>query len=164
MKELPATLKVATVWLLLAVAMFLGVQAWQREAQKTQFVVDGEQLDIRRGSDGHYHWPGRINGQQVDFLIDTGATQTAISSKLARELGLVSSGTVYSSTAGGRVTGELVRADVALEGGIRIERLRMTALPALGEHPLLGMDVLGKLRWSQDGRVLRIDLRSSAAP
>lgn len=164
MNELPGTIKVATVWLLLAVALFLGVQAWQREAQKTRFVVAGGQLEIRRGSDGHYHWPGRIAGRQVDFLIDTGATRTAISTKLARDLDLAASGTVRSATAGGLVTGELVRADVVLEGGIRIEGLRMTALPALGEHPLLGMDVLGKLRWSQEGGVLRIDLRSSAAP
>ena len=56
--------------------------------------------------------PARINGRSVDFLIDTGATGTAISAALARELELQSIGQVQSSTAGGPVTGQVVRADV----------------------------------------------------
>jgi aspartyl protease family protein len=37
---------------------------------------------------GHYFTPGRINNQNVDFLVDTGATSISISSKLADKLGL----------------------------------------------------------------------------
>jgi aspartyl protease family protein len=51
-----------------------------------------------------------------------------------------------------------VRADLELQGGVRIERLRIVALPALGS-PLLGMDVLGKLHWRQSDGLLSIDLR-----
>ena len=56
-------------------------------------------------------------------------------------------------------SGQVVRADVVLEGGVTAERLQITALPGLGERPLLGMDVLGRLRWTQEPGVLRIDLR-----
>lgn len=157
--DLSRNFKIVTIWLLVGVAAFLAVQAWQQRQARTLFAIDGDRLEIRRGSDGHYHWPGRINDQPVDFLIDTGATGTAISASLARQLGLQSLGSVRSSTAGGPVTGQLVRGDLALEGGVRIERLRMVALPGLGERPLLGMDVLGRLRWSQGDGVLRIDLR-----
>ena len=156
--ELPRTFKVVTVWLLLGLLVFLGIQWWQHDRQKTRFQLDGGVIEIRRGVDGHYHWPGSINGRAVDFLIDTGATGTAISAALARELGLESAGTVQSSTAGGVVTGQLVRADVALQGGVSAERLRVVALPGLDERPLLGMDVLGKLRWQQRDGVLRIEL------
>ena len=62
-----------------------------------------------------------------------------------------------SSTAGGWVTGRVVRADLALQGGVRADRLRMVALPHL-EGPLLGMDVLGRLHWQQRDGALRIDL------
>ena len=62
-----------------------------------------------------------------------------------------------SRTAGGDVTGVVVRADLELDGGVRVERLRMVALPRL-DHPLLGMDVLGRLRWQQQDGALRIDL------
>ncbi len=159
MHELPAWLKHTTVWLVLAAAVFVGVQAWEKNAQATRFSVGegGGTLELQRGPDGHYHWPGRMNGRKVDFLIDTGATSTAIPSELARELNLSEAGSVRSSTAGGLVRGSLVHGDLALDGGVRIDRLRMTALPQL-DAPLLGMDVLGKLRWQQTQGVLRIQL------
>ncbi len=160
--ELPRTVKVVTVWLLLGVLVFLSIQWWQHDRQKTRFQLDGGVIEIRRGADGHYHWPGSINGRAVDFLIDTGATGTAISAALARELELESIGPVRSNTAGGVVTGQLVRADVALQGGVSAQRLRVVALPGLDDRPLLGMDVLGRLRWQQRDGVLRIELGGSS--
>jgi aspartyl protease family protein len=158
MRELPAWLKHATVWLLLALAVFLGVQAWQARERATRFVSDGSALDIRRSADGHYHWPGRIGGRQVEFLVDTGATGTALPTALAQELGLVAVGSMQSDTAGGRVKGTMVVGDVELEGGLAAQNLRMAALPDLA-GPLLGMDVLGRLRWRQDAGVLHIELK-----
>lgn len=157
--ELPGTFKVVTIWLLVAAAVFLGVQWWRHDAQRTRFQLRGEVVELQRGRDGHYHWPGSVNGRAVDFLVDTGATGTAIPSSLARELNLQALGAVRSQTAGGSAVGEVVVADLALQGGVRIDRLRLVALPALGERPLLGMDVLGRLHWQQVDGVLRIDLR-----
>ena len=157
--ELPRTFKVVTIWLLLGVLVFVGIQWVLREQQQMRFRADGDIIEIRRGPDGHYHWPGTINGRSVDFLIDTGATGTAISASLARELDLQSIGQVQSSTAGGPVTGQVVRADVTLQGGVRAERLRLVALPQLADRPLLGMDLLGRLHWQQRDGVMRIDLR-----
>ena len=54
-----------------------------------------------------------------------------------------------------RKFGGLLRADLLLQGGVRVDRLPITVLPALGA-PLLGMDVLGKLSFSQSGGVLRL--------
>lgn len=155
--ELPRTFKVVTVWLLVGLAVFVGVRWWQHERGQARFHSAGGVIELRRGPDGHYHWPGRINGREVEFLVDTGATGTAISAELAAELGLEALGPVRSNTAGGTVTGQLVRADISLRGGVSAERLRIVALPALGERPLLGMDVLGRLRLQQNGGVLRID-------
>ncbi|WP_372526808.1 TIGR02281 family clan AA aspartic protease [Piscinibacter sp.] len=151
--------KLVIVWLLLGMLVFLGVQWWQREQQQTRIHTADGAIEIRRSSDGHYHWPGTINGHPVDFLVDTGATGTAISTSLARELGLESLGAVQSSTAGGIVDGHEVRADVTLQGGVRVERLRITALPALDGRPLLGMNVLSRLSWQQRDGVLIVDLR-----
>ena len=115
-------------------------------------------VEIQRGPDGHYHWPGTINGRNVEFLIDTGATGTAISAALARDLGLVSIGQVQSRTAAGVVQGDVVRADLTLEGGVSAQCLRVVALAGLGDRPLLGMDVLGRLRWQQHEGVLTFQL------
>jgi aspartyl protease family protein len=155
--ELPSWLKHGTVWLLLGLALFLWVQAWQAQQRSTRFVIDaGGVIEIRRAPDGHYHWPGQIGGRPVEFLVDTGATGTAIPAGLARELGLVEAGSVRSNTAGGVVTGTVVIGDLALSGGVRADRLRMVALPGLAA-PLLGMDVLGRLHWRQEGAVLVIE-------
>lgn len=159
--ELPSTFKITTIWLLVGLSLFLGVQWWQHRAQQLRFTMSGEVIEIRRGPDGHYHWPGTIEGRAVDFLVDTGATGTAIPASLARELRLEAIGTVQSSTAGGVVTGEVMRADIELRGGVRAERLRVVALAGLDDRPLLGMDVLGRLRWTQVDGVLRIEPRAA---
>ena len=155
--DLPRTVKLVTVWLLLGLGVFLGIQWWQQRSEQTRFQVLGDAIEIRRAADGHYHWPGSVNGRAVDFLIDTGATGTAISAALASELGLEPVGSVQSSTAGGVVIGQVVRADVLLQGGVSAQRLRVVALRALGTNPLLGMDVLGRLHWQQRDGVLRIE-------
>ena len=161
--ELPHTLKIVTVWLLVGAVVFLLYQWFEHERAKTRFSVAGGVIELRRGGDGHYHWPGTLNGEAVDFLVDTGASGVGIPAALARRLRLVAEGKVVSSTAGGMVTGEVMRADLVLDGGVRVERLRVVALAGLDENPLLGMDVLGRLRWHQEGGVLRIDLRSASA-
>jgi aspartyl protease family protein len=155
--ELPRSFKLVTIWLLLGAAVFVGIQWWLHHSQQARFQTQGEAVEIRRSADGHYHWPGRINGRAVDFLVDTGATGTAIPASLARELRLEALGEVESNTAGGVVTGQVVRADIELRGGVRVDRLHVVALPQLGDSPLLGMDVLGKLRWQQRDAVLRIE-------
>ena len=159
MKELPSGLKMATVWLLAGLAVFLGVQAFQSQQRSTRFESSGEQVQIRRSADGHYHWPGTVNGQPVDFLVDTGATRSALPMALAQRLQLPVEGRMQSQTAGGTVEGQVVLADLELQGGVRVDRLRIAALPAL-QLPLLGMDVLGKLHWRQSVGVLHIDLRN----
>lgn len=153
--EPPGTLKVVTGWLLLGLVVFLGVQWWLREQEQTRFHADSGVIEIRRGADGHYHWPGTINGRPVDFLVDTGATGTAIPAALARELRLELGEAVQSSTAGGTTVGHLARVDVSLQGGVRAERMQVVALPGL-QVPLLGMNVLGRLHWQQRDGVLTI--------
>ena len=160
--ELSRTFKIVTIWLLLGMLVFLGLQWWMRQQQQTRFHLQGGVVEIARGPDGHYHWPGSINGRELEFLVDTGATGTAISAQLARELNLPSLGQVQSNTAGGVVSGRVVSVNLALQGGVSAQQLRVVALEGLNdrrtEQPLLGMDVLGKLRWQQRDGVLRIEL------
>ncbi len=155
MTEFPRTLKHITLWLVLGTIVFLAVQAWQRQQQQSQFNSQGGVIELRRAPDGHFHWPGRVNGVAVEFLVDTGATRTALPEALARAAGLVVEGRVQSATAGGVVTGWVGRGDLQLQGGVQVDRLPITVLPALGA-PLLGMDVLGRLPFSQADGVLRL--------
>ncbi len=156
MNELPRTFKVVTVWLLVATAVFLAVQFWLNQRSQAQFqTLAMGVIELRVDRDGHFHWPGRIAGQEIDFLVDTGATRSALPGTLATRLGLAQGRGVRSSTAGGEVRGFETVVDLELEGGMRVERLRVTVLPDL-RSPLLGMDVLSRLRFSQQGGVLRL--------
>lgn len=156
MNDFPHTLKIVTVWLVAGLAVFLGLEAWESHGERTRFVVQQGTIELHRAPDGHYHWPGRINGVPVDFLVDTGATSTALPRALADRLGLEAVGRVVSQTAGGRVHGTVARADIELDGGVTAERLRVAVLPGLSA-PLLGMDVLGRMHFSQRGGVLRLE-------
>lgn len=164
MQELPRTLKLATVWMVLGTAVFVGVQYVQRERSQAAFSVEGDRIEIRRSADGHYHWRGTIQGEPVEFLLDTGATSSAMSATLAQQLRLPTLGQVRSQTAAGSVVADVVRADVRLDGGVAIDRLPLVALPGLGERPLLGMDVLGRLDWRQRDGVLVIERRGDRRP
>ena len=153
MKELPRSLKIATVWLVLGTVLFLLVQAFLAASRQTSWIIQGGGLVLQRQPDGHFHWPGRVNGTALEFLVDTGATRTALPGPLAERLGLEPERQVQSATAGGVATGYEARVDLVLEGGIVAHRLRVTVLPEL-RSPLLGMDVLGRLQFSQqDGRL-----------
>ena len=158
MTEFPRTLKHITLWLVLGTAVFLALQAWQARQQQSRFSADGGVIELRRAPDGHFYWPGSINGVAVEFLVDTGATRSALPQSLAQAAGLRPEGRVQSSTAGGTVQGWSARADLQLQGGLRYQRLSLTVLPALAA-PLLGMDVLGKLSFTQSDGVLRLQAR-----
>jgi aspartyl protease family protein len=155
-KDLPGTFKLVTVWLVLGVLLFLGVQAFQAQQTRTRFSADAGVVELQRGPDGHFHWPGRVNGVAVDFIVDTGATSTALPQRVAERAGIVAEGRMTSDTAGGAVEGRIARADIVLDGGVRAERLRVVVLPQLSVA-LLGMDLLSKMRFSQHGGTLRIE-------
>lgn len=154
--ELPHTFKLLTIWLLVGLVVFLGFKAWEHERQASRFQLAGQTVVLTRADDGHFHWPGRVGDIEVDFLVDTGATSTALPQGLAEKAGLMPQGAVRAQTAAGAVHGFMAKADIRLEGGVRAQRLPVTVLPSLAS-PLLGMDVLGRLRFSQKPGELRIE-------
>lgn len=161
MNEFPQTLKLVTVWLLIILAVWLGVQWFQWQRHQSRFEQSGDGIVLRRAADGHFHWPGQVNGVAVEFLVDTGATATTLPASLAREAGLERGAAVRSATAGGEAWGYETRANLVLQGGLRVQRLRVTVLPELAS-PLLGMDILGKLHLTQRNGELRIGSAAEA--
>lgn len=153
--DLSHTLKLMTIWLLIGLVFFMGFKVWEREREASRFQLAGGVIVLTRAADGHFHWPGRVGNVDVDFLVDTGATSTALPQALAERAGLQPLGPVRAHTAGGSVDGFVARADVALEGGVGARRLNVMVLPNL-QAPLLGMDVLGRLHFSQKPGELRI--------
>lgn len=118
-------------------------------------VAPGQELVLKRGRDGHYTFPGRINQQPVMFLLDTGATYVAIPAQLGSRLGLAPGMPGQAMTANGVVTAHQTRIDDLAFGPFVIRNLPANLLPGMSnDQILLGMNVLKHLEFTQRGDTL----------
>lgn len=159
MNDLPPLFKIVTVWLLVGTLLFLGIRAMQVQRGGTEVRLENGVVELQRAADGHYHWPGSIGGKDVVFMVDTGATVTSIPADLARAAKLARVGTSSFDTANGRTVNAIVVGDLELEGGVRVNALRMGVLPGGSGQALLGMDVIGRLGMSVSGNVMQFRLQ-----
>ena len=116
-------------------------------------------LDRNRG--GHYVAPGRINGEPVTFIIDTGASDVSIPAHLGEELGLQPGASLVYRTANGRIQAHATRIETLTLGPLELHDVRASLNPAMGERDvLLGMSALESLELEQ--RQGRLTLRQTA--
>lgn len=112
---------------------------------------------LQRNAFNHYLSSGKINGDEVLFLLDTGATDVAIPGLLAKKLGLKKGASGYATTAAGRVQVFRSHIDTLEIGNIRLNNVRASINPSMdGEEILLGMSALGQLRFTQQGDILEL--------
>jgi aspartyl protease family protein len=108
--------------------------------------VDGEAVELERNSDGHFYADVQVNGATLHLLVDTGATDIALTRDDARNAGLaVSIGMpdVVGQGADGDVRGELATLDRVTLGEKTVERLPAVVLNS-GQQSLLGQSFLSK--------------------
>lgn len=119
-------------------------------------VQQGEQIRIPMAIDGHFWIDGRINGERVKFLVDSGATMTTIgrdtADRVGVEVGLRPDQLVRTGNGLIRVSTGRAR---SLEVG-SIERREIGVHVADNENlNVLGMNFLSSLeRWGVEGRWL----------
>lgn len=115
----------------------------------------GSELILKRSRDGHYVFPGTINGQPVSFLLDTGATLVSVPAHLASELGLRPGAYQQAITANGTVTTRATRLDALAFGPFEIRSVPASLNPGMrGDQVLLGMSVLKHLEFTHRGDTL----------
>jgi aspartyl protease family protein len=118
-------------------------------------VTPGTELVLKRSRDGHYVFPGTINGQPVSFLLDTGATLVSVPAHLARDLGLEAGPPMQAVTANGTVMTRATRIDALAFGPFDVRGVPASLNPGMaGDQVLLGMSVLKHLEFSQRGDTL----------
>ncbi|MCM2460767.1 TIGR02281 family clan AA aspartic protease [Pseudomonas sp. CG7] len=125
----------------------------QVQSQKGEGFIEVKLVGNRQG---HFVASGQINGQPVDFMLDTGATDVAIPLELAERLKLEKGFGVTLSTANGVSEGYRTRIDRLQLGDIVLRDVRALVAPGLGgTQVLLGMSALNKLEFTQrDGTML----------
>ena len=120
-------------------------------------IAPGSELVLKRSRDGHYVFPGTINGQPVTFLLDTGATLVSVPAGLAGELGLRAGAYQQSITANGTVATRATRLDTLAFGPFVLIGVPASINPGMaGNQVLLGMSVLKHLEFTQRGDTLML--------
>jgi aspartyl protease family protein len=128
----------------------------ERKAESTGLQV-GEELRIKQSLDGHFWVEAKVNGQQVRFLIDSGATTTSISTETAASAGIEERGGLPAvvRTANGVVQVQRGRAERLQVGSIVRENIAVHISPAFGDMNVIGMNFLSSLSsWRVEGRWL----------
>ncbi len=156
---------IVIAWLLVLGLLTLFFNRWLEQQRnpnqdvKSFVSTDGlQQVVLKRNRSGHYVATGKINGTQVEFLLDTGATLVAVPERLAHYLGLRRGAPMVATTANGRVTAYTTVLDQVELGGIMLRRVRASIMPGMeGAEALLGMSFLKQLELIQrnDTLILR---------
>ena len=103
---------------------------------------------VPRAPDSHYYVPGSINGHPVVFMVDTGATVTAIGSRIARNAGIRAGESGQTMTANGIGAYAKTEGNYLQVGAFTLSEVTVAVVlnQASADMVLLGMDVLKRFR------------------
>jgi len=152
----------ALMWLLLLGLLgYLFHDVLQRQnnpnvqVQMTQSATGQYAVHLQRNRAGHYVTRGQLNGFEVDFMLDTGATDVAIPLHIAQRIGLPAGRTVSIQTANGITQGYQTSAITVSIGPLQAQNITATITPGLQtDEILLGMSFLKHISFTQQGTEL----------
>ena len=118
-------------------------------------ITSANEVMLQRNRYGHYVTHGKINNQPVTFLLDTGASDISIPSKIARKLKLKAGSERRYQTANGIIVGNLTTLNSVSIGNIKLNDVRASINPAMdNDEILLGMSFLKFIEFTQRGDTL----------
>ncbi len=147
-----AFLTYVLIWLglgTLCFSLFTWISAPKISATENQVEVV-----IPRSQDGHHYIEGVLNGRQIRFLIDSGASYVSIGGNLAAQMGLFSGVPTEFKTANGSVIGQLFENQSINVSGLAIPPLTVGVMPNLQNSALLGQNFLRHVELHQVGNKL----------
>ncbi|HYQ73353.1 MAG TPA: TIGR02281 family clan AA aspartic protease [Gammaproteobacteria bacterium] len=115
------------------------------------------EVQLERNRAGHYVTSGTINGQPVEFMLDTGATDVSIPASVADRIGLERGRRAWYQTANGTISAWQTTLDEIRIGPLRMGPVAASINPNSGDDAvLLGMSFLRQLDFSQQGNTLTL--------
>ena len=157
-----------------------GVKLLEADSESAVLQIEGERVEARldgrvsapgrsaaakevqvwRNTSGMYTTVGSINGLPVSFLVDTGATQVAMNAGQARRLGIdyrVTGSPAEVTTASGIERAWMVSLDSVKLGELEVRNVQAVVLDgAQPQTTLLGMSYLGRMKITNDGRLMTL--------
>ncbi len=161
-----------------------GVRLIRCDSEEAEIEIDGEIQILKLGKhissnfkkrnrsathtitpdrEGMYRTSGHINGFNVEFLVDTGATLIAMNEKTAKRLGLdykVSGVIGQTNTASGVAKAWYVLLDRVKVGRLDLENVEAAVIQ--GSHPtevLLGNSFLNQIDMNRNGKLMELRIR-----
>lgn len=130
----------------------LGKAGAEKGAQRIVLTADAQ---------GHFMPPGQINGREVQFMVDTGATLVILSESDARRINLAydKGRKVKVSTANGSVVGYEVRLATIKVGEAQVYDVPGIVLPQSMPFVLLGNSFLTRFQMQRNNDQLTLERR-----
>jgi aspartyl protease family protein len=144
-------LRSAVAWVMIFVGLTAGYGLWTDMQDRMAASVDTTDgtIALPRARDGHYYAPLSINDNDVEFMVDTGATQMVLSLQDAEQLGIDPASLAFlgeAQTANGIVRTARVVLPVVEFGPFRDTEVVAYVSEGEMDGSLLGMSYLGKFR------------------
>lgn len=120
--------------------------------------MEGDKLRLVRQDDGHFWLRASINGVNADFMVDSGATVTAMGDALARQTNVQLDGRkILLETANGQIearTGNIAEFRI---GDFQIDDLDVVVGDNFGDVNVVGMNFLDSFSsWRVQGDVMEL--------
>lgn len=162
-------LRQSAKYVLVWVAIFAGAivlysfrhvagQAWEqvkREFNPSAPVQSGRSVRILKDGDGHFRVSAKVNGHNVVFLVDSGATSSTLSQADAKRLGVQVDAFGFGvavETANGPAMMRRARIETFAVGNIERTNLPILVSMDVDELNLIGMNFLSSLKsWKVEG-------------
>lgn len=169
----PRTLAVGESW--------RGVRLLSVSGEQAELEIDGRRTSVRLGAApasvgqsgagrrivlqadgrGHFTGQGRINGQLVQFMVDTGASTLALGAPEAERLGIAyrNGQAIQLSTANGTTRGWTVRLDSVRIGDVALSGVAAVVVPLAMPYVLLGNNVLTQFQMTRGPQQMVLEQR-----
>jgi aspartyl protease family protein len=108
----------------------------------------GQPASVVKAADGHYWAEAAVNGHEVHFLVDTGATAVALTADDAKRLGFNPAGLAFTyqvTTANGPTRAARVKLASVSVAGAQVADVEAFVIEQGLQTSLLGMTYLGRL-------------------
>ena len=149
--NLGQTARMAMAWGMIFIGIVAAYGLWDDIRSdivpRQSVATEDRMIEVPRAGDGHFNLTLRLNGEPVEFVVDTGATEMVLSLDDARRAGINPDDLAFlgtARTANGTVKTAFTTIDEVAIGPVIFDRVRVAVNGGEMRGSLLGMSFLNR--------------------